>query len=125
LNEGEIATSVVILEHNFMSYAFLSANSGEMARGGSSEYVIHKSILESGKQGIKNLLLGGGLSSDENDSLLQFKSKFTKNEVAEYAIGGLVINQEVYDQLNQVTIRKNPSLENMKFFLKYRLQPSN
>lgn len=63
--------------------------------------------------------LGGGTSSNEEDSLLKFKQKFSKLTKPFY-ISGKVFNQKIYDQY--IDIWKSQSKKNVEYFLKYRLE---
>lgn len=83
-------------------------------------YSLLENVAQAGKEnGCKYFLLGGGRTSAEDDSLLKFKMKFTKNTLPFY-IGGEVYNRDKYDELNQLWIKENNGI-NKSYFLKYRL----
>ena len=67
--------------------------------------------------GLDHFNLGGGLAG-ANDSLLQFKSSFSKNMV-DFCVWKLIVNQEVYDDL----VLKNQTPKQVNFFPSYRFSP--
>lgn len=58
---------------------------------------------------------GGGTTTDENDSLLAFKKKFTKKGFFDFYIAKKIYMKDVYDKLVKIT-----KTENSKFFPQYR-----
>jgi len=67
----------------------------------------------------KYLYLGGGTSSLEDDSLLKFKQKFSKNTKPFY-ISGKIYNIDIFDKYNRLW--QEQSKKNVKYFLQYRLE---
>ena len=49
-------------------------------------------------KGVKHFHLGGGSTGDENNSLLEFKSRFTKNRYI-FHIGKTMFDNTTYDAL--------------------------
>ena len=68
---------------------------------------------------VKKFQLGGGLNSDAQNSLYQFKSKFSKSRYNFY-IGKAIFNQEIYDILCKEWSEKNP--EKLILFNNYLLK---
>ena len=64
------------------------------------------------EKNIQYCILGGGIV--DNDSLLEYKQKFSKNTINFY-IGGIVYNKEIYDNLSCLT-----NMANSTKFLRYR-----
>ena len=71
------------------------------------------------EKGLKYFLLGGGTTSNECDPLFKFKKKFSK-ELKPFYISGKIYNQEIYDKYSKIW--KEQSKDNIKYFLKYRLE---
>ena len=69
--------------------------------------------------GLKYFLLGGGTTTQEDDSLLKFKTKFSK-ELKPFYISGKIYNKSIYDKYNKIW--EEQSKEEIKYFLKYRLE---
>lgn len=82
----------------------------------SPAYILKYLTLKWGEEnGINYIHYGGGTTNDENDSLLKFKSKFTKEGFFDFYIGKKIYNQEVYDYLVEQT-----NTEKEEFFPQYR-----
>lgn len=64
---------------------------------------------------LETLHLGGGRTRLEDDSLLRFKSKFSK-QTSKYYVGGLVFRHDIYDSL----MKSSPSGTSPARFLNYR-----
>ena len=72
------------------------------------------------KLNCKYLMLGGGRTKDENDSLLRFKTKFSPLKKNFY-IGGLISNREKYEKAGKVMLDQNVQQQTSNYFLNYRL----
>jgi hypothetical protein len=66
------------------------------------------------------LYMGGGNSPNPEDSLYQFKRKFSNN-INYYYIAGMVYNQEKYNELIDLWKKHHPD-DDRVYFLKYRLE---
>ena len=66
-------------------------------------------------------MFGGGLSSSRDDSLLNFKKKFSK-EIEKFYHGSIVINDDLYFKICDDWEKKSPEkLEEFgQFVLRYR-----
>lgn len=73
------------------------------------------------RKGIKYFHLGGGANSDEHNSLLEFKRKFSNNST-DFYIGKTIFNSEVYNNLCNEWVVNNPIKEAMfkNYLLKYK-----
>jgi len=73
------------------------------------------------RKGIKYFNLGGGINSDEDNSLLEFKRKFSNNSTNFY-IGKTIFNSEVYNNLCITWAVNNPTKEVIykHYLLKYK-----
>lgn len=60
-----------------------------------NNFLLWNAALELKKQGVEFLHLGGGIDSDENNSLFQFKKKFSK-DLHEFNIGKLIFDETKY-----------------------------
>ncbi len=81
-------------------------------------YLIDKMRVFASEKGYKYFNLGGGLGN-KKDSLLQFKSTFSK-DFRDFKVWKIVCNQEVYDKLSA---HKKDEIQdsNKDFFPQYRL----
>ncbi len=71
---------------------------------------------QSKKKNIKNIMLGGGLTNDENDSLFKFKEKMSNISV-DFYIGTKIHNQKIYNRI--VEYFKLTSIPSKLLFYKY------
>ncbi len=72
-------------------------------------------------RGVRYFHLGGGTDGSEENSLYQYKRKFSKHEY-EFRLGKMIFNQELYDEISADWMAKNPEkAEKMKYILlKYK-----
>ena len=82
-----------------------------------TKLLIDEMRIKATELGLDHFNLGGGLAG-ANDSLLQFKSSFSKNLV-DFCVWKLIVNQEVYDDL----VLKNQTPKQVNFFPSYRFSP--
>lgn len=107
--EGEIVASSMFL-YTSRSYAHyhLSATKPEFYKLAANNLIIMAACGELRKNGCTWLHLGGGLSSEVDDSLLAFKRSFgrlDKNK-KEFYIGKKIWNEKAYDQVMNAFIRE-------------------
>lgn len=67
------------------------------------------------EHGYRLIHYGGGTTNDPNDSLYQFKLKFTRETIFDFCVGRKIWNEEIYSRLVQLTGK-----EESEFFPKYR-----
>ncbi len=104
---------------NDICHYHLSANT-DLSYSLNSNYALLNYIFNVAKErGLKYFLLGGGTTSNEDDSLFKFKKKFSK-ELKPFYISGKIYNKEIYDKYTKIW--EEQSKENIKYFLKYRLE---
>ena len=118
LNDEAIASGFFLYGKEVAHY-HLSANSNAHLRL-NANYLLLDTMFEKAKAcGCKYLMLGGGRTNGENDSLLKFKKKFSP-QTLDFFIAGKVYQPEIYTQLNQLWQDRNPE-KKIKYFLKYRV----
>lgn len=72
------------------------------------------------KNNYKYFYVGGGITSDEDDSLYLYKKAFAKNTDFNYYLGNKVWNQDDYDYLTSLVSRESKD-KNKGFFPLYRI----
>lgn len=97
----------------------LSANDYEMRRYNANYFILDQIFEIAKNKGKRYFLLGGGTTSNKDDSLLKFKKKFS-SLIKQFYISGKIYNNEIYSQYKQVWEQR--SKEEIKYFLKYRLE---
>ncbi len=130
LENSEMKLYEVIYQNNIIAMGFfaisgsfahyhLSANTKE-SYGLNSNYALLDTIFNKAQEyGSKYFILGGGTTSNKDDSLFKFKKKFSKN-LKPFYISGKIYNKEIYDKYTKIW--EEQSEENIKYFLKYRLE---
>jgi len=119
LFENEVVAMGFFMEGSDLMHYHLSANS-QLSYGLNANYALLYRLSEVAKaEGKSYLVLGGGTTALEDDPLLKFKKKFSK-ETKSFYISGKIYNREVYD--NYLKLWEEQSPENIKYFLKYRLE---
>lgn len=75
-----------------------------------NNFLLWNAAKELANRGVKKLHLGGGTNGNEENSLYQYKRKFSKSEY-QFTFGKLMFNQEVYDSVVEHWAAKNPEKE--------------
>lgn len=119
LKDGEIISSAFFIFAEEIGHYHLSANNYELRRY-NANYFILDSIFDIAKSRNKNyFLLGGGTTSNKEDTLFKFKNKFASFKELFY-ISGKIFNIDMYNQYVQMW--EEQSLGQINYFLKYRLE---
>ncbi len=96
----------------------LSANSSQSYLLNANYALLHTLFDIAKESGKKYFLLGGGTTNQEGDSLLKFKSKFSKIK-APFYISGKIYQEDIYREYNKIW--EEQSEKEIQYFLKYRL----
>lgn len=120
----------IIFENNIIAMGFfmfgekighyhLSANTPLSYKLNANYALLHNIFNISKELDIDYFSLGGGTTSNVDDSLLKFKKKFS-NELKPFYISGNVYNQEIYSKY--IKLWQSQTDNDIKYFLKYRLE---
>jgi hypothetical protein len=113
-----IGTAMFMYYDRFMHYHFSATN--PLYYKLACNNLILSTAAKWGKQnGITLFHLGGGYSTDYNDSLLIFKKSFSKKGLCDFWIGKRIHNYETYQKLVELTSQYQTT-ENQSFFPLYR-----
>lgn len=118
--EQKIIASVLYMISDGNMHYHLSANNPEYYKYAANNLIIYNACKYGNENSLKWQHLGGGLSSEPNDSLFRFKRSFgrTDRNLKDFYIGKAVFMPEVYDEL--CSIAKANGVENDGFFPAYR-----
>lgn len=86
-----------------------------------NNYLLWGAAKEYIKRGVSLFHLGGGTDGSEENSLYQFKRKFSKSEY-DFYLGKIVFNEVVYDELCENWVANNPekAMQMSNILLKYK-----
>lgn len=86
-----------------------------------NNFLLWNAAKELTNRGVQKFHLGGGTDGNEDNSLFQYKRKFSKSEY-QFSFGKLMFNQEIYDSVVAEWEAKNPEkAEKLKYILlKYK-----
>ncbi len=118
MNELTVVSSGFFMHGSDIAHYHLSANNSEFNRENGNYALLDFAFDHAKEQGCKWMMLGGGRTSDENDSLFKFKSKFSDKSLP-FFIGGLTFLPEKRTKLNSMWRQENPDSQ-LKLFQLYR-----
>lgn len=116
-NDIVISSSFFMFSKDYGHY-HLSANNYEYRKYNANYYLLDSIFDVAYQRCIKIFFLGGGRTNLEGDSLLKFKKKFSSLK-KKYYIAGKIFNKMIYEEY--LNIWQEQSKNNIKYFLKYRL----
>jgi len=119
LYKTEIIAMGFFMFSGSIGHYHLSANTPISYKINANYALLHNIFELAQDMGLEYFMLGGGTTSEADDSLLKFKKKFSKDLKAFY-ISGNVYNKEIYNNYNEIW--NNQSKKDIKYFLKYRLE---
>jgi len=117
--EEIIAMGFFMFGKSSIGHYHLSANTPTSYKINANYALLHNVFQIAQDLGLEYFMLGGGTTSEADDSLLKFKKKFSK-DLKPFYISGKIYNQEIYDKYNKIW--QEQSKEDIKYFLKYRLE---
>lgn len=120
LDDQIISGAIFFYSKNYGHY-HLSGSDSNYLYTCPNNYMVYEASKVMKSLGVTKFHLGGGLNSDEQNSLYQFKSKFSKNKY-DFYIGKVIFNQEIYDILCKEWTAKNPEKHILfnNYLLKYK-----
>ena len=121
-----VQNSMIVFIDGIYAHYHLGGRSNECKINFSSNYMLDIAIKLAIEKGCKFFHFGGGSTTSESDSLLRFKSHFSKTKLDLY-IGCKLYNEEIYNKICLDWKNKNRYVKNyfQNFFLKYRVLDNN
>lgn len=120
---NQVISMTIALFGREIGHYHLSANNSELLKW-NGNYFLLDNLFDYTKQYYRNITsfhLGGGRTSNADDSLLNFKTKFSKSRKTFY-IAGKVFIKEAYEELIQLQHESNLASTSSPYFFKYRLE---
>lgn len=122
LNNKIIASILIIYDKDF-AHAHLSSSDAEYLNLAPYNLLFYEAALWAKREGFKYFILGGGTTSNPDDTLLRFKKRFSK-EYFNFYIGKKIHNPEIYELLStkrlQYEKEKHITSVDESFFPLYR-----
>lgn len=106
-SEGQIISAAIFMYSGPYGHYHLSGSDKSQLAISPNNFMLWNAAIELQKRGIKRFHLGGGINGDEENSLYQFKRRFSK-DTCQFCIGKLVFNQELYEAICADWEAKNP-----------------
>jgi len=119
-HDSRIIMIAIMLHCNGKMHYHLSGSLLEYRNLEPNNLLLYKAALWGCEKGFKTLHLGGGVDSC-NDALFEFKKGFNRNEDYQFSIGRQIFDQEGYDRLVELRMRKDKDFNgSTSFFPSYR-----
>lgn len=115
-NDSIIASALMIYQKSIAHY-YLGGTLYEMRKLEPFSLLLYRAAIGLKSKGFKLFNLGGGLS--QNDSLFQYKAKFSKL-TAKYYIAKNIYNKEIYQYLTLLRSAQEPQYNGEPYFPAYR-----
>ena len=119
--EGQIISAAIFMYNGPYGHYHLSGSDKSHLAISPNNFMLWNAAIELQKRGVKRFHLGGGTDGNEDNSLFQFKHKFSK-ATCQFYIGKLVFNQDLYNTICADWEARNPDkAEQYKYhLLKYK-----
>lgn len=119
--DSEILSAAIFMYHGPYAHYHLSGSNKEYLSFSPNNFMLFEAAKELKCRGAKLFHLGGGTTSNDNDSLFCFKSHFSKHYY-QFFISKLIFNSHIYDSLCAEWVKANPEKANRygHLLLKYR-----
>lgn len=106
-NGEQLLSAAIFFYYGSFGHYHLSGSDKSQLKLSPNNYMIWEAAKELKTHGVKRFHLGGGTSSDENNSLFQFKKKFSKT-TNQFYIGKLIFSEEHYSEICRNWEIQNP-----------------
>lgn len=121
LLDNMVLSAAIFMYDGIYGHYHLSGSDKQFLNYSPNNFMLYYSALELQKRGVELFHLGGGTTSNPEDSLFAFKKKFSPF-LYDFYIGKFIFNQELYKQICTKWENENPDkIQKYKhFLLKYK-----
>jgi hypothetical protein len=105
--DGEIISAAIFMYSGTYGHYHLSGSDKSRLNLSPNNFMLWDAAQELQRRGVKQFHLGGGSTSDEDNSLFLFKRRFSK-DTCQFYIGKLVFDEEAYDTICKDWEERNP-----------------
>lgn len=119
--DGKLICSAIFMYSDLYGHYHLEGSDRDYSSTGANNLLLWKAACEMHRLGVREFNLGGGTSSDEDDTLLKFKKVFSR-DLKDFYIGKEIFNGNAYQRITKEWERENKTLVNQygRHLLKYR-----
>lgn len=120
-HDGKIVAAAIFFYSLPYGHYHLAGSNRSALSLSPNNFLLWNAAKELAARGVQKFHLGGGTDGSEENSLYQYKRKFSKSEY-QFSFGKLMFNQKVYDSVLEEWTAKNPEkAEKLKYILlKYK-----
>lgn len=121
LYEKKVVASAIFFYQSPYGHYHLAGSDKNCLKLSPNNYLLWEAAKEMHKRGVEYFHLGGGTDGTDENSLFQYKRRFSKSDY-QFSLGKIVFNQVVYEQLCQEWELQNPDkVDKMRYILlKYK-----
>ena len=120
-HEGKVVAGAILFYQKPYGHYHLAGSDKSALKLSPNNFLLWGAVKELINRGVEFFHLGGGTDGSEENSLFQYKRKFSKHEY-QFTLGKLILNQVIYDEICADWAKVNPEkAEKMKHvLLKYK-----
>ena len=120
-HEGKVVAGAIFFYQKPYGHYHLAGSDKSMLSLSPNNFLLWEAAKELTNREVSYFHLGGGTDGSEDNSLYQYKRKFSKHEY-QFCFGKMIFNSSLYDEICSEWAEKNPDKrEKYKYFLlKYK-----
>ena len=120
-HEGKVVAGAIFFYQLPYGHYHLAGSDKSALKLSPNNYLLWEAAKELTRRGVKHFHLGGGTDGSEENSLYQYKRKFSKHEY-QFALGKMIFNPSLYEDICAEWAAANPEkADKMKnILLKYK-----
>ena len=120
-HEGKVVAGAIFFYQLPYGHYHLAGSDKSALKLSPNNYLLWEAAKELTRRGVKHFHLGGGTDGSEENSLYQYKRKFSKHEY-QFALGKMIFNPSLYEDICVEWAAANPEkADKMKnILLKYK-----
>lgn len=105
--DGKLICAALFIYSGEYGHYHLEGSDHAYSGLGANNFLLWKTAAEFHSMGVRKFHLGGGYDAAPDNSLLKFKKSFSNN-LKEFYIGKMILNQAVYDEFKREWAKENP-----------------
>lgn len=120
-HEGKVVAGAIFFYQLPYGHYHLAGSDKSALKLSPNNYLLWEAAKELTRRGVKHFHLGGGTDGSEENSLYQYKRKFSKHEY-QFALGKMIFNPSLYDVICAEWAAANPekAAKMKNILLKYK-----